>query len=231
VKTYAFVFARGGSKGLPGKNIRKLGDKPLLAHSIDCAKSIPEISQIFVSTDNQEIAQVATSLGAIVIERPTDLAQDNSPEWSAWQHAIRWVQEYYGEFECFVSLPTTSPLRILEDVRACISALDAETDLVITMTETNRSPWFNMLNCSKNGYVRLLLDGNRNYVCRQEVPKAYDMTTIAYVSRPSFVLKCNGIWDGNVRGVFVPQERSIDIDTLFDFKIAEFLISERHNKE
>ncbi len=227
MKIYAFVFARGGSKGIPKKNIRKFVRKPLLAYSVECAKSISEISQVFVSTDDLQIAEVAESLGATVIERPTELSQDNSPEWLAWQHAVCWVQERYGEFECFVSLPTTAPLRSQGDVRACLDALNDETDIVITMMETSRSPWFNMVNFSKDGFLRLLLDEKKRYVCRQEVPKAYEMTTIAYVARPSFILKCNSIWDGNVRGVLIPQERAIDIDTLFDFKIAESLMGNR----
>ena len=88
MKIFAFIFARGGSKGIPGKNIRNLGGKPLLAHSILMAQSIDKISRVFVSTDDQEIADIGAEYGAEIIERPPELAQDDSSEWLAWLHAI-----------------------------------------------------------------------------------------------------------------------------------------------
>ncbi|HBO7038839.1 TPA: acylneuraminate cytidylyltransferase family protein, partial [Pseudomonas aeruginosa] len=106
---YSFIFARGNSKGLPGKNIKILGTKPLLAHSIDVARSVREISKIFVSTDCKAIADVAQQYGAEVIWRPEELATDNSPEWLAWQHAIKTLRDRGDQFDLFVSLPATSP--------------------------------------------------------------------------------------------------------------------------
>ena len=92
MKTFAFIFARGGSKGVLGKNIRNLGGKPLLAHSIITAQNIDEISRIFVSTDSQDIAEVGIKYGAEIINRPVELAQDDSPEWLSWWHAIKWLE-------------------------------------------------------------------------------------------------------------------------------------------
>ena len=89
----AFIFARGGSKGLPGKNIKPLCGKPLLHYAIDVAKQVPEISKVFVSTDCDDIANCARDAGAEVINRPAELASDTAPEWAAWQHAIRYVQQ------------------------------------------------------------------------------------------------------------------------------------------
>ena len=111
MKTFAFIFARGGSKGLPGKNLLNLDGMPLLAHSIMIAKDIDKISRIFVSTDSPEIAEVGIRYGAEVIDRPIELAQDDSPEWMSWLHAINWVEGREGLFDCFVSLPATAPLR------------------------------------------------------------------------------------------------------------------------
>ena len=113
MKTYAFIFARGGSKGLKGKNIKKLCDKPLLAHSIDIAKSIDEISKVFVSTEDEDIQKVATEYGANVIIRPKVLATDTSPEIDSWKHAINYLTDLGDSFDRFISLPTTSPLRTL----------------------------------------------------------------------------------------------------------------------
>lgn len=223
MKTYAFIFARGGSKGIPGKNIRLLGGKPLLAWSIEIAKDIPEINSIFVSTDDTQIAEIAHEWGVEVIERPPELAKDDSPEWLAWQHAIKWLEAQGASFDVFLSLPATSPLRNKEDVVNCLKKLDKESDVVVTMTETSRSPCFNMVQIETDGRLRLLVEGN--YMRRQDVPEGYDMTTVAYVSRPTFIMNNEKIWDGLVRGVLIPSERAIDIDTMFDFELAELIFN------
>ena len=229
MKTFAFIFARGGSKDVPGKNIRNLGGKPLLAHSIMIAQNIDEISRIFVSTDDQDIAEVGIKYGAEIIERPVELAQDDSPEWLSWLHAIKWLEARNEFFDCFVSLPTTSPLRNKTDVVNCINLLDKQTDIVVTISETSRSPYFNMVN-KEEDYIKLLIEGEKSYSRRQDVPIAYDMTTVAYVAHSDFIKNNNKIFDGRVKAVLVPKERSIDIDDEIDFKMAQLLMSERQEK-
>ena len=103
-------------RGYLAKNLELLGGKPLLAWSIEMGQSLPEVERVFVSTEDDEIAEVANVFGAEVIPRPAELAQDTSPEWLAWQHAIQSVQAKYGLFDRFLSLPTTAPLRSQEDV-------------------------------------------------------------------------------------------------------------------
>ena len=98
MKTYAFIFARGGSKGVPGKNIKEICGKPLIAYPIEIAKEIESIEKIFVSTEDDIIATVAKEFGADIIPRPHDLAQDDSPEWLAWQHAVKWLEEKEGNY-------------------------------------------------------------------------------------------------------------------------------------
>jgi N,N'-diacetyl-8-epilegionaminate cytidylyltransferase len=223
MKIYAFIFARGGSKGVPGKNIKLLAGKPLLAHAIELANKIPDIDSVFVSTDDESIAKVANQYGAEVINRPKVLAQDDTPEWLAWQHAIKWVNNNRGAFDVFVSLPTTSPLRNENDIERCVNALDDNSDIVLTASETTRSPWFNMVSIDQKGNTKLLIDSSASYSRRQDVPKAYNLTTVAYVSRPEFIINSGHIFDGRVKSVMIPEERSIDIDTELDFKIANFL--------
>jgi len=226
MRTFGFVFARGGSKGVTGKNIRDLAGKPLLAHALHVASQVAEIERVFVSTDSSEIAAVAGRFGATVILRPTELAQDDTPEWLAWKHAINWVRTEVGNFQRFVSLPATAPLRISEDVIKCLNALDMDTDVVLTMTPAQRSPWFNMVKLNENGELSRLI-GDHKISRRQDAPVGYDLTTVAYVVRPNFIMENNRIWDGKVRGVVVPQERAIDIDTEVDFMIADFLMRNR----
>ena len=102
-------------------------------------------------------------------------------------------------------------------------SIDDNSDIVLTATETTRSPWFNMVSIDKKGNTKLLIDSSESYSRRQDVPKAYSLTTVAYVSRPEFIINSDHIFDGRVKSVMIPEERSIDIDTELDFKIANFL--------
>lgn len=221
--TFAFIFARGGSKGLPGKNIKDLGGLPLLAHGIRLAQSMDRIERIFVSTDDAEIAAVATQFGAEVIHRPAALATDTASEWMAWQHAINHVRSLGIDFDVFLSLPATSPLRNAQDVGNCLDALQADVDVVITVTPSARSPYFNMVSTDAEGLAHVVL-GTAEFKRRQDVPPVYDITTVAYVARPDFILTHERLFEGRVRPVVVPKERAVDIDDAYDFKLAQALL-------
>ncbi|WP_433692506.1 cytidylyltransferase domain-containing protein [Herbaspirillum seropedicae] len=224
MSTFAFIFARGGSKGLPGKNIRPLAGLPLLAHSIRLAQAMSCIDQVFVSTDDAAIVTVAREHGAQVIDRPAELATDTAPEWLAWRHAIMHVRGVLGmDFDTMLSLPSTSPLRSQTDVTACLDALHEEVDAVITVTPSARSPYFNMVKTDADGLARVVL-GDVKFQRRQDVPAVYDITTVAYVTRPDFVLTHDGLFEGRVKAVVVPKERAVDIDDEFDFKVAQALL-------
>lgn len=223
----ALICARGGSKGVPGKNIRELAGVPLIGHAILRAQEVEQISEVFVSTDSAEIAEVARQYGASVpFMRPADLAADDSPEWKVWQHALRFLQKKYKEAAGgLVVVPATAPLRAAEDIGKCIRKFEEEEcDCVITVTEAHRSPYFNMVTTAEDGYTRLVIDHRKKIFRRQDVPAVYDMTTVAYVVRPEFVLSSDGLFSGRVKHVTVPVERALDIDTEFDFKLAEFLL-------
>ena len=189
VKRLAFIFARGGSKGLPGKNIRPLAGKPLIVHSIETALSCGRIAGVYVSTDDAAIAEVAHQAGANVIERPAELATDTAPEWLAWRHAIETVERSRGAFDLFVSLPPTSPLRSVQDVENAIESMenDPTADICLTMTDASRSPYFNMVAADGTGGVRLAITGPAGFSRRQDAPKLFDITTVAYVAKRSFV--------------------------------------------
>ncbi|MCB1099205.1 MAG: acylneuraminate cytidylyltransferase family protein [Verrucomicrobiae bacterium] len=223
----AFIFARGGSKGLPGKNLRLLGGRPLIAWSISQALAVKRISKVIVSTDSTQIAEVAREYGAEVpFLRPKELASDESPEWLSWQHALNYVNGTSGKLDAMVSLPCTAPLRIPSDVDRCLDRFEAgDVDCVIAVTESHRSPFFNMVKLKSDGTVGLVNPPRSAIARRQDAPEVYDMTTVAYVVRPSFVLSRRGIFEGRVASVIVPRERSIDIDTLLDFQIAECLLN------
>jgi N,N'-diacetyl-8-epilegionaminate cytidylyltransferase len=225
MKTYAFIFARGGSKGVPGKNIKEICGKPLIAYSIEIAKEIESIEKIFVSTEDDNIATVAKRFGADIIPRPHDLAQDDSPEWLAWQHAVKWLGGKGESFDIFISLPTTSPLRNKNDITQCLAFLDEKTDVVVGITEAARSPYFNMVRKDSNDFIDVIMKNDNHYARRQDTPAIFDMTTVAYVARPEFIKNATGIFSGKVKGVYIPSERALDIDTELDFEIAEFLMN------
>lgn len=221
---FSYIFARGGSKGIPKKNLTQINKKPLLAYSINISQNSKNIDKCFVSTDCEEIKTQALIYGAEVINRPKYLAEDDSSEWDAWQHAIRWTNEKYGEFEKFISLPSTAPLRAKHDVEKCIKVLDKETDVVITITEAHRNPFFNMV-IEEEGYLKRVCEPKDTIVRRQDAPLVFDMTTVAYVLRPNFILNNKSIWSGRIKGVRIPKIRSIDIDDKYDLEIAKYLYS------
>jgi CMP-N-acetylneuraminic acid synthetase len=229
-KYVALICARGGSKGLAGKNIRPLAGRPLIAWAIGHARAVQRISRIIVSTDSEEIAAAAREAGAEVpFLRPAELAQDDTPEWLVWRHALTYLKEAAGCYpEAMVSVPATAPLRAVEDLERCLDEYEkGGADIVITVTDAHRNPSFNMVKLSNDGYASLVIPPAGPIFRRQDAPLVFDVTTVAYVVGPEYVMTSNGIFDGMVRHVHVPTERALDIDTLLDFRIAECLMASR----
>ena len=220
-----FFFAGGVSKGIPRKNLRVFSGKPLIAHAIDVARASRLVDRVVVSTDDPEIAEEARRFGAEVpFLRPKELAQDDTPEWLAWRHAIGAVRADGGGLDIFLSLPPTSPLRSVEDVDACVSMLlGSDADIVITAMSSDRNPFFNMISLDAAGFAHPVVTPAKPIFRRQDAPIVYDMTTVAYAARPDFILRASGIFEGKVKAVFVPAHRAIDIDSEADFEYAEFL--------
>jgi len=227
MKYIVLICARGGSKGLPGKNIEPLNGTPLIGWSINIAKKIDRVSRIIVSTDSEDIARVALEYGAEVpFMRPKELAQDDSPEWLVWRHAIKYMESNTGEnVDAIIVLPATAPLRSVDDVNSCIDLYEnEEVDSIITVSVASRNPYFNMIVNDENGYASRVISSESQTIRRQDAPEVYDMTTVAYVVNSDFVKRFNGIFDGKTKSVRIPRERAIDIDDLTDFKVAECLI-------
>jgi N-acylneuraminate cytidylyltransferase len=228
----AFIFARGGSKGLPGKNIRNFCGKPLIAWSIEQARAVPQIDRVLVSTDSEAIAAVAREYGAEApFMRPSVLATDESPEFLAWRHGLEYLRgTTEGLPRIMVSVPATAPLRTSKDIERCLEMYETgNCDAVITVTEAHRSPFFNMVLLDSRGIASLVNPPDSDVHRRQDAPKTYDMTTVCYVVNPEFVLSHDALFDGRLKAINIPSERAIDIDSLIDFEIAEFLISKKES--
>jgi CMP-N-acetylneuraminic acid synthetase len=228
MKAVAFIFARGGSKGLPRKNVRVLCGKPMIAWAIEHAKGVKRIQRVIVSTDCEEIAAVARQYGAETpFMRPTELARDDSSEWLAWRHALNYLQGESGLPDVMVSVPVTAPLREPADIERCLDDFArGGADVVVTVSAAHRSPYFNMVKRNYDGSVGLVIPPAGNVSRRQDAPPVFDMATVAYVASPEFVLTRNALFEGRVRAVEVPPERAIDIDTLLDFRISECLMKD-----
>ena len=228
MKIFTFIFARGGSKGIKNKNIQLLNGKPLLYYSVNVAKKFSKKNNIFVSTDSNRISSLAKKLGVSVIKRPKLISKDNSPEIYAWKHAIQYLHRKKIFFDTFLSLPTTSPLRSFSDIKKSIKLLKKNIDIVVTGSKSRRSPWYNMLKFNrKNGYAELLIKAKKKYKYRQSTPISFDMTTVCYVTRPSYILKSGNLLRGKVKICEIPEERALDIDSYYDLRLARLLTKDR----
>jgi N-acylneuraminate cytidylyltransferase len=127
-----------------------------------------------------------------------------------------------------VSIPSTAPLRISQDIDACVSEFETyKPDLLITLSESSRNPYFNMVKMSEDFLVQPLLESPIKYMRRQDCPATYDIATVCYVANPTYILKSEFIFEGNIRGLVIPKERALDIDNLFDFELAEYFLKKR----
>lgn len=224
--TIATICARGGSTGLPRKNIRPLLGKPLIAWTIEQALAVPRVDATFVSTDDDEIAAVAEAAGARVLgRRPAHLATQTAPKIPVIEHLVGQVEATGLAVDRIVDLDPTSPLRTAADIDACIDLLTADVDAVITGFPSEKNPYFNMVEQQADGYFGLVKQPPGAVGGRQQAPPVYSMNASVYVwHRRTLGL---GLWGGRVRLHSMPRERSIDIDSLLDFRLVEMILQER----
>ena len=224
---YGYVFARGGSKGVLRKNIRLLQGKPLIAYSIETLKQCRYVDRVIVSTEDEEIARIAQECGAEVpFMRPAELAQDNSPELLAWQHVLQEAAKEGEVPKIFISAPATSPFRISEDIdRAVEELLNSQADLVIGVTPAAKNPYFHMVSMDDRGGIHPLLSLDKPITRRQDAPVCYEIAPVVYAAFSDYILNCKNLMGGHVRGIQIPPDRAVDIDTELDFQFAEFQMS------
>ena len=224
-KTVAFIFARSGSKGVKNKNIQLINNIPLIGYSINIAKDSNLFSDIVVSTDSKEIADIANLYGASTpFNRPADLATDESAEWLSWQHAVKSYMNI-AKFDYFFSLPVTSPLRSKDDILMMKNYfMDNSYDIVLGMIESPRSPYFNIVKKKDDGSIERVIELENTISRRQDAPKTYDVTTTGYITTPDYILNNNNLFDGNVGGYQIPINRSLDIDSEYDLMIARKML-------
>lgn len=226
--TIATICARGGSTGVPGKNTRLLLGKPLIVYSIEQALQCPEIESVFVSTDSQEIADIAIEAGAEILGlRPAHLATTSAPKLPVIRHLVDSVKASGVPVSRIIDLDPTSPLRNISDITECLALLDRDTDLVITGYKAEKNPYFNMVEMKPDGRIRTVKSIGEDVFSRQEAPAVYSMNGSVYVWWENSLT--NSLWDGNVRLHTMPRDRSIDIDDEVDWMMVELLMTRVKN--
>lgn len=219
----ATISARGGSKGVPGKNIRPLGGLPLIAWSIREGLRSAYIDRLVVSSDDEGILAVARAHGAETpFVRPAELARDDTPGVDPVLHAVEALKP--DAYDYVVLLQPTSPLRTVEDIDGCIRAcVDGDHPCVLTVTEPDKSPYF-MFNMDAGGLLSPLIPQERYHTRRQDLPRVFAPNGAVYVADCAWLAKTRSYLTPETRGFEMPKERAQDIDDLLDFDICELLL-------
>jgi N-acylneuraminate cytidylyltransferase/CMP-N,N'-diacetyllegionaminic acid synthase len=231
MKRLATICARGGSKGVKGKNLRDLAGKPLIAHTIEQAKESGLLAAVAVSSDSTAVLEAARAIGVDhAIERPPELASDTAAKVPAIRHCAETVEAEIGyTFDTIVDLDATAPLRTLDDIQGVIELLEKSGAAnVISGMAARRSPYFNLVELDDKGRVHLSKPLETSISRRQDSPECFDLNASIYAWRRETLFSGHYSPIGDDTLLYVmPEERSIDIDTETDFLFVEFLMTTR----
>ena len=215
------ITARGGSKRLPGKNIRYLAGKPLIAYTIKAAKESGIIDKIVVSTDDDEIAMISEKFGAKIIDRPDELAADESPTIHAILHSLDSLAVDGYVPNLVILLQPTSPLRTGQDIRDAFEIFELKRpDSLVSLTETEEPGKWDWIYSISEGYLVKPIDGEKTFIPNGAI----------YISTPAHLKKTQSFYIGNVLAYEMPEKMSIDIDTANDFELAESVLLKKKDK-
>lgn len=225
----AVITARGGSKGLPGKNIKILGDKPLLAYTILSAQKSTFITDLILSTDDEGIAAVGREWGVEVpFMRPPELSNDTAGHLEVMRHAVSFMEKKKGiHYDFVVILQPTSPFRLPEDIDITLQKLiDTKADSAVSMVELETSA--HPVKAKKMDGERVLpyCIEEKSGIRRQDLPIAYKRSGAVYAMRRELLMVQNELYGRDIVGHIVPKDRSIDIDDRFDWIKAEYMLAE-----
>lgn len=226
MKPLFVIPARGGSKGIPGKNIKPLGGKPLIAYSVEVARQLAPDSDICVSTDDPAIADVVREMGLEVpFMRPDYLATDNCGTYEVLLHAVKFFEKLGRRYDTMVLLQPTSPLRTADDVRRCLEAYTSDVDMVVTVVEAASNPYYNCYETDSDGFLHIS-KGDGSYVRRQDAPKAWEYNGAVYVINIDSLKQMPLSKFPRRRMVEMERSRSIDLDTPLDWMVAEAVVAQ-----
>lgn len=226
MKILVIIPARGGSKGIPYKNIKPLNGKPLIHYTIDVARGIAKDEDICVSTDDPEIIKCVENYGLKVpFVRPAELATDTAGTYEVLLHALDFYEKQGKTYDIVLLLQNTSPFRTKKQVKEAIALYNPEIDMVVSVKECSANPYYNCFEEDENGYLHIS-KGNGQYTRRQDVPTAYEYNGAIYVINPESLKKMPlGKFAKRIKYV-MDDLHSVDLDNMIDWKFAEFIIKE-----
>ena len=235
-KVLGLITARDGSKGIPGKNIALLGDKPLISWTIEAALNASVIDKLIVSTDSKQIADISREWGAEVpFIRPLELSGDNSPHIDVMVHAVKWLRDNEAYFPDYLMLlQPTSPFRTSQDIdQSAALVFESGADCVISIQESLSHPYTMTQISEDNMFTGFLMSSKHQgkYQNRQTRPTFYSLNGAIYLIKVNTLLDAHTIYPDFTMTYIMPEERSLDIDTLWDLKIANLLVDKLDHKE
>ncbi|RDV16126.1 acylneuraminate cytidylyltransferase family protein [Pontibacter diazotrophicus] len=217
------ITARGGSKGLPGKNIKPLYGRPLLSYTLDAAKAVSSPEHICVSTDDEAIAAVVRDAGIPVpFMRPQELATDTATTEQVLIHAIQFYESQGVNYDYVVILQPTSPLRTGQHIQEALNTITPDTEMIVSVKETDANPYYVLVEEDEEGILRKSKEGH--FTRRQDCPKVYELNGAIYIINVD-KLKQKGLTQLNRQKYVMDKMASIDIDDELDFSLVELVIS------
>ncbi len=219
--TLFIIPARGGSKGIPGKNIKDFCGRPLIHYAIEQARQLGADSHVIVSTDSEEIAEVARATGLRVdYRRPDELGGDTIGSREVMLDVMDWADARGLKYDRICLLQPTSPLRTVDDIRRCLEAYSPDLDMVVSTVESSTNPYYNCFEESDEGFLRIS-KGDGQFVRRQDAPKVWEYSGAVYVINPQSLRERPLGSFTRRRGVEIDRARAVDLDTGLDWIIAE----------
>lgn len=235
-KILGVICARGGSTGVPGKNIMPIAGKPLIGWAVETALSDPRITDVVISTDDKKIADVAQSFGAkIPFLRPADLATSAAGKFGVWKHALTTCEDLYNmQYDAFIDIDCTTPLLDTQDLNGIIDQFEQEQskiDGIFTVSSAHRNPYFNLVEEDDKGLLHLSKSLDTKVEARQAAPTTWDIVAGFYIFNAEYIRTNSYLLNGRMKGYEVPKEKSFDIDEPFDAKLVNWLMEEKHGKQ
>lgn len=229
MKILYLIPARKGSKGLPGKNTKMLGDKTLIEYSIDFALSnLREGDELCISTDDPKVQEISICKGIqIPFIRPEKLSNDEASSYDVIIHAINFYEKLNKYFDAVLLLQPTSPFRIQDDLINLIKMFDNETDMVVSVKLVKENPYFSLFEQTEVGYLVKCKEGN--FERRQDCPDVFAFNGSMYLINIDSIKKSRIAEFKSIKKIVMPEERSVDIDTLADWTLAEFYLENENS--
>jgi CMP-N,N'-diacetyllegionaminic acid synthase len=225
MKILYLITARAGSKRLPKKNVKLMGDKPLVAYSIEFAQANMNKDDVLcVSSNDEEVLLIAEKMGVnILFKRPEELATDTASSYDVILHALTFYEDKGHSFDAILLLQPTSPFRNQNDFNKLIASFDEDTDMVVSVRESKENPYFNLFEENAEGYLKRSKEGN--FERRQDCPQAFIFNGSMYLINTKSVKQGRLGEFTKIKKIIMPDERSIDIDTMADWVLAEFYLN------